>query len=89
MTNSGIYGKRKISENPTELNEMRKILKSHEKRILTLEKIVKRLEIMEAHIDAKASIEKNPLDLNGDGVVDKKDSSIAGKVLANRKYKKR
>jgi len=28
------------------------------------------------------------LDLNRDGKVDEKDSSIAGKVLANRRYKK-
>ena len=29
----------------------------------------------------------NPLDLNRDGVVDEKDASIAGKVLADRRKK--
>lgn len=34
-------------------------------------------------------IEKEELDLNNDGVVDEKDSSIAGKVLANSRKKKK
>jgi len=32
-------------------------------------------------------IQKNELDLNGDGVVDKLDSSLAGKVLKKSKKK--
>lgn len=75
--------------------ELTKILNDHEKRMSAIEGIIRRLETMEAHIDARNSLNEtnpldkaiNPLDLNRDGVVDKKDASIAGKVLANRRKK--
>jgi len=53
------------------------ILEDHEKRILELEKAIKQLKKI------KVAKKTSEMDLNRDGVVDKKDASIAGKVLVN------
>lgn len=50
--------------------ELKKILENYDERISRLEEMLK---------------EYDPLDLNRDGKIDKADSSIAGKVLADRR----
>lgn len=69
--NAGVYKKDIKESKPENLNKINELLIKHSKRIATLEKIV--------------FAKKNPLDLNNDGKVDKKDKSIAGKVLSHKK----
>lgn len=58
--------------NLTEECRIKKVIEELDKRISALE---------------NKSKNKNPLDLNNDGKVDKEDASIAGKVMADRRKK--